>query len=96
MARIGKIEFIDEVAKKANLSKKDATNAVESSIAIIEAAMKKGNDVVIPGFGSFKVVKVKARKGRNVQSGEEVKIPAHKKVKFTPGKKLTETVYKKK
>jgi DNA-binding protein HU-beta len=96
MARIGKIEFIDEVSKKANLSKKDATNAVESSIAIIEAAMKKGNDVVIPGFGSFKVVKVKARKGRNVQSGEEVKIPAHKKVKFTPGKKLTETVYKKK
>lgn len=96
MARIGKIEFIDKVAEDAKISKKDATAAVESSIKVIEAAMKKGNDVVIPGFGSFKVVKVKARKGRNVQSGEEVKIPAHKKVKFTPGKQLTETVYKKK
>jgi len=96
MARIGKIEFIDAVAKDAGISKKDATSAVESAIKVIETAMKKGNDVVIPGFGSWKVVKVKARKGRNVQSGEEVKIPAHKKVKFTPGKALTETVYKKK
>ena len=67
MAGIGKIEFIDEVAKKANLSNE----------------------------ATFRFT-LEPRKGRNVQSGEEVKIPAHKKVKFTPGKKLTETVYKKK
>ena len=96
MAKIGKMDFIQQIAEKTNTTPASAKRAVEAGIEIIVSAMQKGDDVTITGFGSFKVVKVKARKGRNVQTGDEVKIPAHKKVKFTPGKALTETVYKKK
>jgi DNA-binding protein HU-beta len=54
--------------------------------------LKKGDSVAISGFGSFKVVGSKARKGRNSRTGEEILIPAGKVVKFTPGKALKESL----
>jgi DNA-binding protein HU-beta len=54
--------------------------------------LKKGDTVTLVGFGTFKVTKRKARKGRNPQTGEEIKIKASKAPKFTPGKSLKEAV----
>jgi DNA-binding protein HU-beta len=54
--------------------------------------MKTGDTVTLVGFGTFKVVERKARKGRNPQTGEEIDIKASKAPKFTPGKALKEAV----
>lgn len=91
--RIGKQDFINEVTENANktivITKKDTDTMVNVVIDTIGEILQRGDDLVIPNFGSFKVQDVKARKGRNIQTGETIKIPAHKKVKFTPGKELT-------
>ena len=76
--------LIAEVAKKAGLSKKDAGNAVNATIETIKKNVKKG--VTLIGFGTFKVVRRKARIGRNPQTGEKIKIKAKNVVKFKPGK----------
>lgn len=94
MARIGKTEFITLISDKTGIAKKDVTAIVNASEEVVSTAMKNGDDIVIPGFCSIKVQKVKARKGRNIRTGEEIKIPAHKRVKFTPGKTLASVVSK--
>jgi len=88
-----KAEFVKQLKEKAGLSTlAQAEAAYEKLFAIIKANLKKGDDVAITGFGSFKVVKRKARKGRNPRTGKEIKIPAKKAVKFTPGKALKESI----
>jgi nucleoid DNA-binding protein len=88
---MNKGELINEVAKVVG-TKKEAQSAVECVISSITRAMKKGEDVTLTGFGSFKVVQRKARMGRNPYTGEEIKIKATKAPKFTPGKGLKEAV----
>ena len=88
---MNKSELISEVAKVVS-TKKAAQDAVDCVISSITRALKKGEDVVLTGFGTFKVVKRKARKGRNPNTGEEIKIKASKAPKFTPGKALKEAV----
>ena len=88
---MNKADLINEVSKVLN-TKKEARNAVDSIITSITAALGKGNDVTLTGFGTFKVAKRKARKGRNPQTGEEIKIKAAKVPKFAPGKSLKEAV----
>lgn len=95
MARIGKQDFIERVAESTGVTKKDTATIMDAAFDVVKNAMKKGDDIVIPGFGSWKVQKVKARKGRNISTGEEIKIPAHKRVKFTPGSELKAAVEKK-
>ena len=73
-------------------NRKQAEAAVNSIISNIEAALKKGDDVTLTGFGTFKVVKRKARNGRNPHTGEKINIKATKVPKFTPGKALKEAV----
>jgi DNA-binding protein HU-beta len=88
-----KAEFVKMLKDKVGLSTlAQAEAAYENLFAIIKATLKKGDAVSISGFGSFKVVKRKARKGRNPRTGKEIKIPAKKAVKFTPGKALKESV----
>ena len=98
--RIGKHLFIDEVTTKANetieITKKDTETMVNTVIDTIGEILQRGDNLVIPGFGSFKVRDVKARKGRNIATGEVIKIPAHKKVKFSAGKELNEKIATKK
>jgi len=65
-----------------------AAAAYAALFNIIKTALQKGDAVGISGFGSFKPVDRKARKGRNPRTGEEITIPASKTVKFTPGKTL--------
>jgi DNA-binding protein HU-beta len=88
---MNKSELISEVAKVVS-TKKAAQDAVDCVISSITRALKKGEDVVLTGFGTFKVVKRKARKGRNPNTGEAIKIKASKAPKFTPGKALKEAV----
>ncbi|MGB2928659.1 MAG: HU family DNA-binding protein [Desulfobacterales bacterium] len=88
---MNKGDLINEVANIVS-TKKEAQEMVECVLASIIKALKKGEDVTLTGFGKFSVVKRKARKGRNPQTGEEIKIKATKVPKFTPGKALKEAV----
>lgn len=65
---------------------------LDSFIETILESVKKGEDVSLIGFGSFKVVKTKAKTGRNPRTGKEIKIPAGRKVKFIIGKTLKDSV----
>jgi nucleoid DNA-binding protein len=86
-----KAEIIDEIAKVLK-TKTEARAAVDSLLATISNALRKKEDVTITGFGTFKAVKRKARKGRNPYTGEPIKIKASTRVKFVPGKALKEAV----
>ncbi len=82
---MNKADLIEAVAKTCQLSKKDATNAVNATIGTIKKETKKSG-ISIVGFGSFNTVKRKARQGRNPQTGEKITIKASKSVRFRPGK----------
>jgi DNA-binding protein HU-beta len=88
---MNKSELISEVAKVVS-TKKAAQDAVDCVVSSITKALKRGEDVVLTGFGTFKVVKRKARQGRNPNTGEAIKIKASKAPKFTPGRYLKEAV----
>ncbi len=87
-----KTELIDKIASDAGLTKADAQRALDATLDNIKKALKKGQKVTLVGFGTFSVTKRKARKGRNPRTGEEIKIPATKAPKFTPGKALKDAV----
>ncbi|MEJ2476723.1 MAG: HU family DNA-binding protein [Desulfobacterales bacterium] len=88
---MNKGDLINEVSQVL-ASKKDAQAAVDGVLAAVTKALKKGDDVTLVGFGTFKVAKRKARTGRNPQTGAEIKIKATKVPKFVPGKALKEAV----
>lgn len=88
---MNKTELINEVAKVVN-TKKEAQAAVECVLSSITKSLKKGQDVSLTGFGAFKVVKRKARNGRNPLTGEPIKIKATKVPKFSAGKGLKDAV----
>ncbi|RJQ49808.1 MAG: HU family DNA-binding protein [Desulfobacteraceae bacterium] len=88
---MNKGELVNEVAKVVG-NKKTAQEAVDTVFSSITQALKKKDDVTLVGFGSFKVSKRKARKGRNPQTGEAIKIAAKRVPKFTPGKALKDAV----
>ena len=93
---MNKQELITKVAEKANLTKKDAEGAVNSTVAAIEAALVKGEKVQLIGFGTFEVRQRKARQGRNPRKpGEVMQIPASKAPVFKAGKALKDAVNKK-
>jgi nucleoid DNA-binding protein len=82
---MNKQELIETVAKKTQLTKKDASAAVDATLDAIKRGTKRGG-VTLAGFGSFNVSNRKARMGRNPKTGEEIKIKASKSVRFRPGK----------
>ena len=92
---MNKAELIASMAEKANLTKKDAEVALNAFISSVEGALKKDDKVQLVGFGSFEVRKRAARKGRNPQTKEEIKIPASKAPVFKAGKALKDLVNKK-
>ncbi len=88
-----KSELIDKMAKDAGISKVAAGAALNSFMDGVTKALKKKNGkVTLVGFGTFAKVRRKARKGRNPQTGEPIKIKARNVVKFKPGKKLQDAV----
>lgn len=87
-----KRELIEIVAKKANLTNKAARESVAAMINSIRDALKRGEKVVITGFGTFSVRKRVERVGRNPKTGEKITIAARKAPGFTPGKTLKKAV----
>lgn len=92
---MNKTELVSSVAEKAGLTKKDAEKAVNAFLASVGKALSKGDKVQLVGFGTFEVRKRAARKGRNPQTGAEIKIPAAKVPAFKAGKALKDSVAKK-
>ncbi len=88
---MNKGDLVNEVAKVVK-TKKDAQAVVNSIFSTITKALKKKDAVSLVGFGTFKVVKRKARKGRNPQTGAEITIKARKVPKFVAGKALKKAV----
>ena len=88
-----KAELVEKAAMDAKISKVAAAAALNSFMdSVAKALKKKGGKVTLVGFGTFSKVRRKARKGRNPQTGEPIKIKASNVVKFSPGKKLREAV----
>ncbi len=87
-----KTELIDKMANDANISKAAANKALDSFIDGIKKTLKKGNKVTLIGFGTFSVGKRAARKGRNPQTGETIKIKASKTPKFKAGKAFKDAI----
>ncbi|MDF0479967.1 HU family DNA-binding protein [Vagococcus sp. PNs007] len=87
-----KAELIEKVAEKADLTKKDATTAVDAVFSTIQDLLADGEKVQLIGFGNFEVRDRAARKGRNPQTGKEIDIPASKVPAFKPGKALKDAV----
>ena len=83
-----KTELVARVAEKVGIQKKDAAGLVNALFETIKEALKAGESVNITGFGSFKVVQRAAREGRNPATGELIKVPARKVVRFKAGKEL--------
>ncbi len=89
---MNKAELVKAVSDKTNSTKKAAEEAVNAFVDVVADTLTKGEKVQLVGFGSFEVRKRAARKGRNPQSGEEIKIPASKAPVFKAGKALKDVV----
>ena len=89
---MNKAELIDAVAGSANLSKADASRAVDAVVDAIGKALKKGQQVSVVGFGTFSVKHRAARAGRNPRTGETIKIAASNVPGFKAGKALRDAV----
>lgn len=85
-----KAELIAVMADDAGITKAAAAMALESYIDTVAKELKKSGKIGLVGFGTFSVVKRKAREGRNPQTGKTIKIPARKVVKFKAGKALAD------
>jgi DNA-binding protein HU-beta len=89
---MNKTELISKVAETTELTKKDATKAVDAVLDAIAEALKDGDKVQLIGFGNFEVRERAARKGRNPQTGEEIEIASSKIPAFKPGKQLKDSI----
>jgi DNA-binding protein HU-beta len=89
---VTKSEFVDHIAERADLSKKQAQDAVDAVLGTIEDALKRGSDVTFSGFGKFHVTARGARQGVHPRTGEKIQIAASKSPKFTAGSSLKKAV----
>lgn len=87
-----KTELIDALAAESGLKKSEVEKVLGAFTKTVAETLKKGENITLVGFGSFGISERKARTGRNPQTGKEIKIPARKSPKFTPGKGLKDAV----
>ncbi|MGA9111349.1 MAG: HU family DNA-binding protein [Smithella sp.] len=87
-----KAELVGVIAKATDITKAKAATALETYVATVAKELKKNGRLALVGFGTFSVVKRKAREGRNPQTGKAIKIPAKKVVKFKAGAELASKV----
>ena len=92
---MNKSELIAAIATKTGETKKDAEATLNAFVNVVSETLAKGDKVQLVGFGSFEVRKRAARKGRNPQTKEEIKIPASKAPVFKAGKAIKDLVNKK-
>ena len=79
---MNKSQLINAVAEQANLTKNDVKKAIDVFFDIAEQKLQQGDKIVISGFGVFSVAQVSERVGRNPRTGEQVRIPARRSVRF--------------
>lgn len=91
---MNKTEFIAAIAKKTNNSLSSTSSLLEAVLDTISETLGKGDNVRLPGFGSFEVSHRAATKGRNPSTGAEITIAARNVPKFSAGKNLKEAVNK--
>jgi len=89
---VNRKEFIDGMAEKFGISKKQATNELKHVLEHLTDCVTAGEDVNITGYLKVKIKEVQERMGRNPQTGENVVIPTHNQVRVSVGKKLKEAV----
>ncbi|HGJ5865524.1 HU family DNA-binding protein [Arsenophonus nasoniae] len=89
---MNKTEVINQIAEKADLTKKDSEKALNAFIETVTETLKTGDEVQLVGFGSFQVKQRAARDGRNPKTGETLKIAAANVPSFKAGKTLKEAV----
>ncbi len=92
---MNKTDLIERVASASHITKLQAALAIDTTMAGVKFALKKGDRVTLVGFGSFSVAQRKARNGRNPQTGALIKIPGHKVARFIPGLELKAALNKK-
>ena len=92
---MNKTDLVAVMAKDAGLSKADAERALNAFTGAVTKELKKKGKVQLVGFGTFETSKRAARKGKNPQTGAEIKIPATTVPKFKAGKALKDAVNKK-
>ena len=89
---MNKSELVAAIAERTETTKAAAEEALRATIEVISEQLAGGEQITLIGFGTFKVAKREARKGRNPQTGKEIDIPEKNVVKFSPGKALDESV----
>lgn len=82
---MNKADLIGAIASETKLSKANAKKALESFLKVTSSTLKKGDKITLVGFGTFSVAKRAARTARNPRTGREIKVPARKVAKFSPG-----------
>ena len=87
-----KADLVGIMADEAGITKAAASEALDAFVTAVTKELKKSGKLGLVGFGTFSVVKRKAREGRNPQTGKAIKIPAKKVVKFEAGKTLADKV----
>lgn len=89
---VTKSELVDQVADRADLTKQDASRAVDAVLATVEDALRRGSEVTVSGFGKFHVSERGARMGVNPRTGERIQIAASRVPRFTAGSGLKSAV----
>ncbi len=89
---MNKNDLVATVASNSGLSKADAAKAVDAVFSSVTGALRRGDNVMLVGFGTFSVVDRKASVGRNPRTGERIQIPAARRPKFKAGKNLKKSV----
>jgi DNA-binding protein HU-beta len=87
-----KADLAKQIATTAGVSKAKGASALDAVLSLISSTLKKGGKTTVPGFGTFKVVMRKDRKGINPRTGKPITIKARRVVRFTAGKSLKELV----
>jgi DNA-binding protein HU-beta len=89
---VTKSEFVDQVADRSGLSKKQATDAVDAFLGTLEDTLKRGSEVTFTGFGKFHVAQRGARQGVHPQTKQPIQIAASRVPRFSPGSGLKRAV----
>jgi DNA-binding protein HU-beta len=89
---MNKTELVAAIAKSAEITKADASRALQALLDSITTSLADGESIALTGFGTFSVTNRAARTGRNPRTGAELKIAAKTVAKFKPGKGLSEAV----
>ena len=93
-AIVGRQELTKRIAAQTGLTQKKAGEVLEATLDNIRDSLHAGNEVRLVGFGSFKVRRSAARKGVNPRDRKPIQVPAKNRVRFSPGKELSEAVVK--